>query len=136
MPTWPAGTGRGSNPFDETFAADPPGGCCSAAQETGSGIARIPGREGKRMRGVSIIGIGTTPFGVLEGLGLKAMAIQAANQALADAGLDRKEIEALYVGNFISGVLTGQETIAPPIGGLLGGGKGIPCTHGGGAGGV
>ena len=50
------------------------------------------------MRGVSIIGIGTTPFGVLEGLGLKAMAIQAANLALADAGLDRKEIEALYGG--------------------------------------
>jgi len=80
------------------------------------------------MRGVSIIGIGTTPFGVLEGLGLKAMAIQAANQALADAGLDRKEIEALYVGNFISGVLTGQETIAPQIGDLLGLRKDIPCT--------
>lgn len=80
------------------------------------------------MRGVSIIGIGTTPFGVLEGLGLKAMAIQAANQALSEAGLDRKEIEALYVGNFISGVLTGQETIAPQIGDLLGLRKDIPCT--------
>ena len=59
---------------------------------------------------------------------MKAMAIQAANHALADAGLDRKEIEALYVGNFISGVLTGQETIAPQIGDLLGLRKDIPCT--------
>lgn len=72
------------------------------------------------MRGVSIIGIGSTPFGVLEGQSLKALAVAAANEALRDAGVDRKEIEDLYVGNFISGFLAGQATIAPQIADLLG----------------
>jgi acetyl-CoA C-acetyltransferase len=80
------------------------------------------------MRSVSIIGVGTTPFGVLEGKGLKALAVAACNEALADARTDRREIEAFYVGNFISGVLTGQETIAPQIGDLLGLRKNVPCT--------
>lgn len=71
------------------------------------------------MRGVSIVGIGSTPFGVLEGQSLKALAVSAANQAIQDAGVDRKKIEALYVGNFISGFLAGQATIAPQIADLL-----------------
>ncbi len=80
------------------------------------------------MRGVSIIGIGSTPFGVLEGQSLKAMAVSAANEAIRDAGVDRKEIEALYVGNFISGFLAGQETIAPQISDLLGLNKSTAST--------
>jgi acetyl-CoA C-acetyltransferase len=80
------------------------------------------------MRAVSVIGIGTTPFGVPEGKGLKGLAVEACNEALADAGVDRREIEAFYVGNFVSGVLAGQETIAPQIGDLLGLQKNVPCT--------
>lgn len=80
------------------------------------------------MRGVSIIGIGTTPFGILERQGLKALAVEACNQAIVDARVDRKEIDALYVGNFISGILVGQTTIAPQIGHLLGLKKDVPCT--------
>jgi acetyl-CoA C-acetyltransferase len=71
------------------------------------------------MRSVSIIGIGSTAFGVLEGKSLKALAIEASNQAIADAGIDRTAIDAFYVGNFISGFLVGQETIAPQIADLL-----------------
>jgi acetyl-CoA C-acetyltransferase len=71
------------------------------------------------LRSVSIIGIGTTPFGVLEGESLKSLAVSAGNSAMADAGVDRSEIEALYVGNFISGFLAGQETIAPQIADML-----------------
>ncbi len=80
------------------------------------------------MISVSMIGIGTTPFGVLEGKGLKQLAVEACNEALADANVDRREIEAFYVGNFVSGVLAGQETIAPQIGDLLGLRKNVPCT--------
>lgn len=80
------------------------------------------------MRKVSIVGIGSTPFGVIEGQSLKALAVEAANQALADAGVDRKDVDALYVGNFISGVLTGQMTIAPQISDLLGLRKDAPST--------
>ena len=71
------------------------------------------------LRSVSIIGIGTTPFGVLEGESLKSLAVSAANSAMTDAGINRSAIEALYVGNFISGFLAGQETIAPQIADLL-----------------
>lgn len=71
------------------------------------------------MRSVSIIGIGSTPYGVLEGRSLKALAIDASNQAIADAGIERSAVDAFYVGNFISGFLAGQETIAPQIADLL-----------------
>src|SRR5512135_1178083 len=67
------------------------------------------------LRGVSIIGIGSTRFGVLEGESLKSMAVSACNDAIKDAGIDRKQIQAFYLGNYISGMVLGQETIAPLI---------------------
>lgn len=80
------------------------------------------------MRSVSIIGIGSTPFGVLEGRSLKAMAVDASLQAIEDAGIDCSAIDAFYVGNFISGFLAGQETIAPQIADLIGLRKDIAST--------
>jgi acetyl-CoA C-acetyltransferase len=80
------------------------------------------------MKSVSIVGIGSTPFGVLEGLSLKSLAVTAGNLAIEESGVNRKEISALYVGNFISGVLAGQMTIAPQIGDCLGLEKNAPCT--------
>jgi acetyl-CoA C-acetyltransferase len=80
------------------------------------------------MRSVSIIGIGSTPYGILEGRSLKAIAVDACTQALQDAGIDRRAIDAFYVGNFISGFLAGQETIAPQIADLLGLRKDIAAT--------
>jgi acetyl-CoA C-acetyltransferase len=65
---------------------------------------------------------------VLEGRSLKALAIEASNQAIADAGVERKEIDAFYVGNFISGFLAGQETLAPQIADLLGLRKDLAAT--------
>lgn len=80
------------------------------------------------MRNVSVIGIGTTPFGVLEGQSLKSLAVKACNSAIKDAGIDRKLIDAFYVGNFISGFLVNQETIAPQIADLLRLRKDVPAT--------
>lgn len=80
------------------------------------------------MHSVSIIGIGTTPFGVLENGTLKSMAIDACLEALNDSGVEKDRIDALYVGNFISGFLAGQETIAPQIADLLGLRKQIAAT--------
>lgn len=80
------------------------------------------------MRGVSIIGIGTTPFGILEGKSLKEMATIACNEAIKDSGIEKNAIEAFYLGNFISGILLGQETIAPLVANSLGLPKDIPCT--------
>jgi acetyl-CoA C-acetyltransferase len=80
------------------------------------------------MKEVSIIGIGTTPFSILKGAPLKEIATQACVDALQDAGLGKESIEAFYLGNFISGILTGQETIAPLVANSLGLPKDIPCT--------
>ncbi len=47
--------------------------------------------------------------------------------AIEAAGIDRKEIGALYLGNFVSGVLTGQEVLAGLVADRLGL-PNIPCT--------
>jgi acetyl-CoA C-acetyltransferase len=80
------------------------------------------------MRGVSIIGIGSTPFGVLEGRSLKEIATSACHDAIKDSGIDKSAIEAFYLGNFIAGILLGQEATAPLIANSLGLSKDIPCT--------
>lgn len=79
-------------------------------------------------RGVSIIGIGTTPFGVLEGQTLKSMAVAACSEAMNDARIERRQVQAFYLGNYISGMVVGQETIAPLIADSLGLDKGAPAT--------
>jgi len=81
-----------------------------------------------KLRGVSIIGIGSTPFGVLKGHTLKSMAVNACNEAIKDAGVAREQIQAFYVGNYISGMVAGQETIAPLIADALGLSKEISAT--------
>ncbi len=79
------------------------------------------------MRQVSIIGIGSTTFGRHAGTPIEALAVQAAAQALADADVGRDEIGALYLGNFISGPLNGQEVLAGMVADRLGL-PNIPCT--------
>ena len=85
-------------------------------------------KEEKNMKDVSIIGIGTTPFSILDGKSLKEIATQACLDAIKDAGIEKKTIEAFYLGNFISGILLGQETIAPLVANCLGLPKEVPCT--------
>ncbi|OZB24648.1 MAG: hypothetical protein B7X49_14545 [Acidiphilium sp. 34-64-41] len=58
---------------------------------------------------------------------MQTLAIRAAAAAIADSGISRDEVGALYLGNFVSGPLTGQEVLA----GLVADGLGlpqIPCT--------
>jgi acetyl-CoA C-acetyltransferase len=80
------------------------------------------------LRGVSIIGVGSTPFGVLEGQTLKSIATAACHEAIKNAGIDRSQIQAFYLGNYISGMILGQETIAPLIVNSLGLNREIPST--------
>lgn len=79
------------------------------------------------MRGVSIIGIGSTQFGILEGKNIKELGTIACLEAIKDAGISKDKIEAFYIGNYASGVLARQETIAPLIANSLGLKKEIPC---------
>lgn len=80
------------------------------------------------LRGVSIIGVGSTPFGILEGRTLTEIATIACKKAIQDARIDRSHIQAFYLGNYISGMILGQETIAPLVANSLGLNRGISCT--------
>lgn len=63
------------------------------------------------MRGVSVIGVGMTPFGKFPDKGIKDLVREAVEQALQDAGIGRKHLQAAYVGNAAAGLMTGQEMI-------------------------
>jgi len=79
------------------------------------------------MRETVITGIGSTAFGRHEGRLVQSLAVEAANAALERAGVERREIGALYLGNFIAGPLSGQEVLAGIVADELGI-AGIPCT--------
>jgi acetyl-CoA C-acetyltransferase len=59
------------------------------------------------MREVAIIGIGQTPVGEHWGRGLRELALEALEAALRDAGVER--VDALLVGNMLSGQIEAQE---------------------------
>ncbi len=58
-----------------------------------------------------ITGVGMTHFGKHMETGLKALGGDAIVQAIEDAGIDKADIEAAFVGNAAAGLLTGQECI-------------------------
>jgi acetyl-CoA acyltransferase len=63
------------------------------------------------MSKVRVVGAGMTRFGKYLDRGLRDLAEEAIHHAVADAGLDVREINAAYVGNSVAGLITGQETI-------------------------
>ncbi len=58
---------------------------------------------------VKILGGSTTKFGELWSQPIEALAREAVTAAVADAGIEISQVEALYVGNMLSGILGGQE---------------------------
>ncbi|MBI2876033.1 MAG: thiolase family protein [Candidatus Tectomicrobia bacterium] len=60
------------------------------------------------MREVSIIGVGMHKFGKFPQLLIEDLGKVACIKALEDAGISRKQIEAVYCGNFLSEVQPGQ----------------------------
>lgn len=65
------------------------------------------------MRDAAIIGIGQTKVGEHWEKGLRHLALEALQAAMADAGVGR--VDALYVGNMLSGELAGQEHLGALI---------------------
>ena len=65
------------------------------------------------MREVSIIGIGQTPVGEHWERSLRHLAFDALSAAMRDANLERAD--ALYVGNMLSGEISGQAHLGPLI---------------------
>jgi acetyl-CoA C-acetyltransferase len=70
------------------------------------------------MRQVSIIGIGQTPVREHWDKSLRQLAVEAVLAALQDAHADH--VDALYVGNMLSGQLTGQENLGALVADQLG----------------
>lgn len=58
---------------------------------------------------IYVTGTGITKFGELWDVSPKTLARQAFNEAVEEAGISSGRVEALYVGNMLSGILGGQE---------------------------
>ena len=63
------------------------------------------------MQKVRVVGAGMTRFGKFLDRGLRDLAEEAVRNAVEDACIDIKEINAAYVSNSVAGLITGQETI-------------------------
>ena len=72
------------------------------------------------MRDVSIVGIGRTPVGEHWDTSLRELAVEAAQEAMVDAGLERDRIDALYVGNALGGAVSGQQHLGPLLADFIG----------------
>ena len=77
------------------------------------------------MRDVAIIGVGDTKFGELWDASFRQLGIQAGLEALQDAGVGSRSIDALYVGNMSGGKLVDQEH----LGALLADYTGLSRDH-------
>ena len=62
-------------------------------------------------RNVYVRGVGFHPFGRHPGKTLKQLAATAALQALDDAQLDIRDVQAAFCGNAYAGLLSGQESV-------------------------
>ena len=67
------------------------------------------------MRDVAVIGVGMTKFGELWDVSFRQMMAEAGARAIEDAGVDGKQIGAMYVGNMSSGQFISQEHISSII---------------------
>jgi len=63
------------------------------------------------MRSVSVIGIGETKIGKHPDKSLRDLILEAGTKALEDSKIDKKKIEALYIGNFNASELVGQSHV-------------------------
>lgn len=82
------------------------------------------------MRKVAIVGVGCTEFGELWDKSFRDLFVKAGADAIHDAGMQAKEIEAIYVGNMSGGRFVQQEHIGALIADYSGmANYHIPSTH-------
>lgn len=62
---------------------------------------------------VHIAGIGSTRFGVIPDRSIQSLAAEAGRAAIADSNIPPDKIAAVFVGNFVGGIMTGQELLGP-----------------------
>ncbi|MEM0140088.1 MAG: thiolase domain-containing protein [Ferroplasma sp.] len=79
---------------------------------------------------VYIIGAGETKFGELWNKSLRALAVEAGLKAIEDAGIYSNDINAVYGGNSLAGLINQQENIGALIADFSGlAGDGIPAVR-------
>ncbi len=61
------------------------------------------------MKKIAVLGAATTKFGELWGVSPRALIQEAVFEALKQSNLKIEEIDAIFVGNMLSGILAGQE---------------------------
>jgi acetyl-CoA C-acetyltransferase len=71
-------------------------------------------------RKVHIAGVGTTVFGTHPGRNLQSLAVEAARAAISDSQIPASKIGCVFVGNFVGGIMTGQELLGPIVAADLG----------------
>lgn len=69
---------------------------------------------------VYVAGVGSTTFSKHPNRSLVSLGAEAARAALSDSRIPVDAIGALFVGNFVGGIMTGQELLAPIIASELG----------------
>jgi len=67
------------------------------------------------MRDVAIVGVGMLRFGKYPDKGIKDLVRESVEDALRDAGVDARRLEAAYVGSAVPGIMTGQEQIKAQV---------------------
>ena len=77
------------------------------------------------MRDVAVIGVGLTKFGELWDKSFRQLITEAGSKAILDAGIEGKEIDAMYIGSMSSGRFIGQEH----VGALVADASGFSYTH-------
>jgi len=63
------------------------------------------------VREVAVIGVGMNRFGKYPEKGIKKLVEESVTKTLEDAGAEKNQIEAAFVGNAAAGLMTGQEMI-------------------------
>jgi acetyl-CoA C-acetyltransferase len=69
---------------------------------------------------VHIAGVGSTKFGFHPDRSLQSLAVEASCAALVDSNVPANRIGYLFVGNFVGGIMTGQELLGPIVAADLG----------------
>jgi len=83
----------------------------------------------KLAREVVIIGVGMHKFGKFLDKGLKELTGVAVWNAIQDAGIEAKQIEAAYFANVLAGLITGQESIRGQVFLRAAGFEGLPIVN-------
>jgi acetyl-CoA acyltransferase len=78
---------------------------------------------------VFVVGTGMTPFGKSPGRGVRDLATSAANEALADANVQASDVQRIFLGNAVAGVISDQEMIRAEVAFRHSGLAGVPMVN-------